>query len=183
MTPEHPDEPDFLESKSTALRALVNAERILSSSLLVATFALVLAQVISRYVFSSPFTWTEELARFALVWLTFVSAGFVMARRLHVTVDLLAAKLNKRGALIMDSFAMLVVLVVSATMAIAGTEFAQGASQLDAPASQLPMSVVYAAAVIGFALIFLHGTLHTYVNFRHPGQVPGAMENLEKEAF
>lgn len=183
MIPEHPDEPDFLEAKSPAIRALVNVERILSCSLLVATFGLVLSQVISRYVFSNPLTWTEELARFALVWLTFISAGFVMARRLHVTVDLVAAKLSKRGAVLMDSFAMLVVLVVSGAMAWAGSQFALAVSRLNAPATEIPMSVVYASAALGFTLIFLHGVLNTYVNFKHPEQVPGAMENLEKEAF
>jgi TRAP-type C4-dicarboxylate transport system permease small subunit len=165
------------------VRAVVNAERILSSVLLLATFVLVMAQVVSRYVFSAPLPWTEELARFALVWLTFVSAGFVMARRLHVTVDLLAAKLNRRGAVMLDSFAMLVVLAVSAAMSVAGAQFAASAARLNAPASQLPMSVVYASAAVGFALIFLHGALNMYVNARHPDRVPGAMENLEKEAF
>ncbi|MET1034931.1 MAG: TRAP transporter small permease [Arthrobacter sp.] len=183
MIPQHPDEPDFLESKSRAIRALVNAERVAASAFLVATLVLVLVQVASRYIFNAPFTWTEELARFSLVWLTFISAGFVMARRLHVTVDLVAAKLSKRGALIMDSFAMLVVLAVSGAMAWAGTLFAVGAARLNAPATQLPMSLVYSAAAIGFALIFLHGVLNTYVNIRHPDQVPDAMENLEKEAF
>lgn len=183
MTPEHPDQPDFLEAKAPALRILVNLERVLASTLLVITLGLVLTQVISRYVFDAPLSWTEELARFSLIWLTFVSAGFVMARRLHVTVDLVAAKLNKRGAVVMDSFAMLVVLAVSASMTVAGVGFAVAASRLNAPASQLPMSVVYAAAAVGFGLIFLHGLLNTYVNLRHPDQVPGAMEALEKEAF
>ncbi|GLB67847.1 TRAP transporter small permease [Arthrobacter mangrovi] len=183
MIPEHPDEPDFLESRSPLLRTVVNAERVAAAALLSLTLVLVLIQVISRYVFSSPLSWTEELARFALVWLTFISAGFVMARRLHVTVDLVAAKLSKRAAVLMDAFAMLVVLVVSAAMTVAGTQFALSAARLHAPATDIPMSVVYTAAVLGFALIFLHGVLNTFVNLRHPEKVPEAMENLEKEAI
>ncbi|MFD5276985.1 TRAP transporter small permease [Pseudarthrobacter sp. NPDC058362] len=183
VIPEHPDQPDFLESRNRAIRALVNAERVLAAGFLALVFFLVLSQVASRYIFASPLTWTEELARFALVWLTFISAGFVMARRLHVTVDLLAAKLGKRAALVMDSFAMLVVLAVSGAMAYAGMEFALAAARLKAPATQLPMSWVYTAAAVGFGLIFIHGLLNTYVNLKHPAQVPGAMDNLEKEAF
>ena len=183
MIPEHPDEPDFLESRSPMLRTVVNAERVVAAALLSLTLVLVLIQVVSRYVFSSPLSWTEELARFALVWLTFISAGFVMARRLHVTVDLVAAKLNRRAAVLMDAFAMLVVLVVSGAMTVAGTQFAVSAARLNAPATDLPMSVVYTAAVLGFALIFMHGVLNTFVNLRHPEKVPEAMENLEKESF
>ncbi|WP_158253097.1 MULTISPECIES: TRAP transporter small permease [unclassified Cryobacterium] len=140
---------------------------------------LILTQVISRFVFSAPFTWTEELARFALVWLTFISAGFVMARRLHVTVDLIAAKLSGIAAKAVNCFSIGVVLAVSASMAVAGAQFAFSAAKLNAPATQIPMSVVYASAVVGFGLIFLHGVLNTYVDVRHPDQAPVIVANLE----
>jgi len=175
----HPDEPDFLESRSKGIRAIVTVERLVAAGFLVLIFVLILTQVISRFVFSAPFTWTEELARFALVWLTFVSAGFVMARRLHVTVDLIASKLTGVAATIVDYFSSAVVLAVSAAMALAGTQFALSAAKLNAPATHIPMSAVYAAAVVGFALIFLHGVLNGYVDIRHPEQVPVTVANLE----
>jgi TRAP-type C4-dicarboxylate transport system permease small subunit len=39
--------------------------------------------VIARYVFNAPPFWTEELARFCLIWLTFVGAVVVHAERSH----------------------------------------------------------------------------------------------------
>ncbi|TFD05102.1 MULTISPECIES: TRAP transporter small permease [unclassified Cryobacterium] len=179
MTMVHPDEPDYLESRFAGIRAVVTVERLLAAGLLVLILMLILTQVISRFVFSSPFTWTEELARFALVWLTFISAGFVMARRLHVTVDLIAAKLSGIAAKAVNAFSIGVVLLVSASMAIAGTQFALSAAKLNAPATQIPMSVVYASAVVGFGLIFLHGVLNSYVDIWHPDQVPVTVANLE----
>ena len=179
MTMVHPDEPDYLESRFAGIRAVVTVERLLAAGLLVLILVLILTQVISRFVFSAPFTWTEELARFALVWLTFISAGFVMARRLHVTVDLIAAKLSGIAAKAVSSFSIGIVLVVSASMAIAGAQFALSAAKLNAPATQIPMSVVYASAVVGFGLIFIHGVLNSYVDIRHPGQVPVTVANLE----
>ena len=175
----HPDEPDYLESRFVGIRAVVTVERMLAAGLLVLILVLILTQVISRFVFSAPFTWTEELARFALVWLTFISAGFVMARRLHVTVDLIAAKLSGITAKAVNWFSIGIVLIVSASMAIAGAQFALSAAKLNAPATQIPMSVVYASAVVGFALIFLHGVLNSYVDVRHPDQVPATVANLE----
>jgi TRAP-type C4-dicarboxylate transport system permease small subunit len=180
--PHEPDEPDFAEQRSRLYRGLVNVERVASCSLLVATLGLIVLQVVSRYVFNTPFSWTEELARFALLWFTFVSAGFVMARRIHIAVDLLASKLGRVGTIVLDTFAMTAVVVTAAVMAVAGAEFAAGANRLLAPATSLPMSVVYSAAVTGFALIFLHAALHIYLNIRHPEVVPDAMENLEREA-
>lgn len=180
--PHEPDDPDFAEKRSRFYRGLVNVERVAACALLVATLALIVLQVVSRYVFSSPFSWTEELARFALLWFTFVSAGFVMARRIHIAVDLLASKLGRIGTIILDTFALIAVVVTAGVMAVAGAEFAVGANRLLAPATSLPMSVVYSAAVTGFVLIFLHAALHIYLNIRHPEVVPDAMENLEREA-
>ncbi len=139
-------------------------------------------QVISRYVFNTPFSWTEELARFMLLWFTFVSAGFVMARRIHIAVDLLASKLGRKGTIVLDTFALITVFATAGVLAVAGAEFAAGANRLLAPATGLPMSVVYFAAVTGFALIFFHAALHIVLNIRHPEVVPDAMENLEREA-
>lgn len=180
--PQEPDEPDYLERRSAVYCWLVVAERVASCSFLVATLGLIILQVISRYIFSMPLTWTEELARFALLWFAFVSAGFVMARRIHIAVDLVARKLSRTGAIVMDTFALVMVVVASGAMAWAGAGFAAGASRLAAPATSLPMSVVYASAVVGFGLICLHAVLHVYLNIRHPELVPEAMENLEREA-
>lgn len=180
--PHEPDDPDFLEQRSTLYRLLVNVERAAACTLLVATLGLIIMQVVSRYIFNTPFTWTEELARFALLWFAFVSAGFVMARRIHIAVDLVASKLGRVGTVILDTFALVTVAVTSALMAVAGFGFAEGANRLLAPATSLPMSVVYSSAVAGFGLIFLHAVLHIYLNLHHPEVVPDAMENLEREA-
>lgn len=180
--PDDPDEPDLLERRSRLYRALVVTERVAACGLLVAMLGLVVLQVVSRYVFSTPFGWTEELARFVLVWLTFVSAGFVMARRIHITVDLVASRLGRRGVLVMDGLALSTVAAVAATMAWAGLEFARGAARLAAPATSLPMSTVYGAAVVGFALILVHALLHIYLDIRHPEFVPDATDRLERKA-
>ena len=89
--PQEPDDPDFPEQRNGLYRYLVVTERIAACTFLVGTLGLIILQVVSRYIFNSPFTWTEELARFALLWFTFVSAEFVMARRIHIAVDIVAS--------------------------------------------------------------------------------------------
>lgn len=180
--PQEPDDPDYLEQRSRVYRALVIAERLAACALLVGMLGLVILQVVSRYVFDTPLTWTEELARFTLLWLAFVSAGFVMARRIHIAVDLVASRLSRRGAVVMDTFALLTVVGASGVMVWAGVGFAADSARLAAPATSIPMSVVYSAAVVGFGLILLHALLHAYLDIRHPELVPDAMENLEREA-
>lgn len=174
-----PDQPDALERSSVLVRVLVNAERIISVSALLLTLGLVITQVVSRYVFHSPFTWTEEIARFALVWLAFVGAGFVMARRLHIVVDLLVDKLNITGKRIVNGFAILVVLTASVLMTWAGADLAVRTAALKSPAAGLPMPVLYSAVAVGFALIFIHGVLNTVSDIRSGRQLSVGTSEIE----
>lgn len=161
-----PDQPDELERASRIVSVLVTAERILASVALLSTLGFVIIQVVSRYLLNSPFTWTEEVARFTLVWLAFLSAGFVMARRGHITVDLLVDALGPLPKKVINGFAILVVLVASVVMTYAGYQLASATAALKAPASGLPMPVLYSALTVGFLLIFIHGVLNTVFDLR-----------------
>ncbi len=180
--PQESDEPDFLEQRSSIYRGLVVTERIAACALLCTTLGLVVLQVVTRYVFDFPLTWTEELARFALVWLTFVAAGFVMARRIHISVDLVASKLGRRGQVILDTLALIIVILASGAMTWFGFGFVADSAGRAAPASGLPLSVLYGSAVVGFGLICGHSIIHTVLNITHPELVPDAMENIERES-
>ncbi|WP_394728838.1 TRAP transporter small permease [Altererythrobacter sp. GH1-8] len=60
----------------------------------VATLATVVWQVIGRYLLEAPSSATEEIARFLLIWLGMVSMTYAFARRMHVGVDLISARLS-----------------------------------------------------------------------------------------
>lgn len=179
-----PDQPDELERSSRAVRVLVTAERVLASLVLLALLVFVLLQVFSRYVLSMPFSWTEEVARFALVWLTFLAAGFVMARRGHITVDLLVELLGPRLKKLVNGFAILVILVASALMMWAGYQLASTMAALRSPAAGIPMPVLYSAVTVGFLLIFTHGVLNTVFDLRRGRDLkPGSSETEVGEAL
>lgn len=163
-------------------RSLVTAEKAAACVLLVAVLVLILFQVVSRYVFATPFGWTLEIARFALIWLTFVGAGFVMSQRLHISMDLLVTRLGRLGSMIVDTFAHVIVVTASAAMAVFGTAFAVEHTSISAPASGWSMAVVYAAGAVGFGLIAFHGVVNAVSNFIRPALVPSGMDNIDKAA-
>ena len=45
--------------------------------------------VIGRYVFGRSLTWTEEVPRYLLIWISFLGAAACVARREHVGFDVL----------------------------------------------------------------------------------------------
>ena len=71
-----------------ALRSLVRFEQFAAIGLLVVILVTMGMQVVSRYVFGSPISWSEEVARLAMIWLTFVASSFVAAKKQHIAVDL-----------------------------------------------------------------------------------------------
>lgn len=166
-----------------ALRTIALVEKALACVLIVALLVAVIVQVVSRYVFSSPIPWTEEAARFLLIWMTLIAAAYVMSERLHVSVDIVVAKLGRRATAVVDTIATLIVVAGAAVLMVAGVTLMRDTAALSAPATSLPMPVVYAAGVVGFALIALHGIGNIVQNITDPESIPGGMDNLEKEGL
>ena len=88
--------------------------------LMVALVAAVSWQVISRYVFASPSSWTEEVARFLMIWIGLLGAAYAFRTRAHLGLDLLPKKLTGRSAEILKLFTLVVVVLFSVTVLIIG---------------------------------------------------------------
>lgn len=59
--------------------------------LLVAVMVVVsLAQVVWRYVFGDPLIWSEEMARYAFIWIAYLSAWLAWKHRAHIALDAVA---------------------------------------------------------------------------------------------
>ncbi len=149
----------FLETRRSALLRLVfGFQRGVSYALLFSLIVLVLLQVYTRYVLNSPLTWTEELSRFANVLLTFIAASYVSAERKHLRVVLGANRFGRVAEALFEWFALLAVIVVGSVM-VWGSYLSASASQINAPASGIPMSYLYLGVMLGYALMVLHAVL------------------------
>ena len=77
------------------LRSLIDSvlEKILISimSLMVIN---VLWQVFSRYILSDPSSFTDELARYLMIWLGVLGAAYVAGKGNHVAITYFSEKLN-----------------------------------------------------------------------------------------
>ena len=63
---------------------------------LVVTVAIVIANVVSRYVLHVSLTWSAELARYAMVWSALLAAAVLVNRQQHLSVDILQRYLRGR---------------------------------------------------------------------------------------
>jgi TRAP-type C4-dicarboxylate transport system permease small subunit len=71
----------------------------------------VLWQVFSRFILETPSSFTEELARYMLVWLGILGASYVAGQKMHLAIDLLSTKLEGKSKSILEIVIQLFVFV------------------------------------------------------------------------
>lgn len=138
------------------MNRFIQFEKTLAVSLLVVVVVTLAAQVIARYVFQSPISWSEEIARLALIWLSFVASGFVTAEQGHITVDLVPSRFGPRVTKSLDRIAGLVVLTTCLMLLVGGFRFVWRVWPVHSPSAGVSMSLWYGAASFGSALMAFH---------------------------
>ncbi|MDR1625231.1 MAG: TRAP transporter small permease [Spirochaetia bacterium] len=117
---------------------------------------LIFIQVIFRYVFNQPLAWSEELARFLFIWMTFV-AGVVAARRgQHIGVELIVNMLPGAGKKAIGIFAHLVSTAFFGIISFYCISLWDKLSSQLSPALSLPMSCVYLGIILGSVFMGLY---------------------------
>ncbi|WP_295983117.1 TRAP transporter small permease [uncultured Algibacter sp.] len=123
----------------------------------------VLFQVLSRYILRTSFTWTEEFARFSLIWMTIVGAAYLNAKREHLSMDFLYQKFsasNKKIASILIE--VLIFLFAAIVMVIGGFNLVYTTLHLEQLSGTLriPLGYVYAILPISGLLIMCFSIYH-----------------------
>ncbi|MHB9099034.1 MAG: TRAP transporter small permease [Syntrophales bacterium] len=150
-------EPRFAELLTRALEYL-------SMALVTLMALLVIAQVILRYVFNNPLTWSEELARFAFIFLAFIGIGAAYGRRRHMSIDAVLIELPPRLRRIVEvSVAGLATAFLVAVIGItARTILDLYRMEVTTPALELPMAYIYLIIPLGLSALIAQIWLDLY---------------------
>ena len=130
-------------------------------TLLVVIFALlvidVVWQVISRYVVGRSSSFTEEFARFSLIWLTVLGAAYINGQKEgHLSMDFLLTKLpeikrrqrQKVIQVLMAIFALIVMVIGGGNLVYTTLSLGQMSS-----AMHIPLGYIYAIVPVSGAII------------------------------
>lgn len=123
--------------------------------LMLAIIAVGFAAVCLRYVFSGHYAlfWSEEVIRYAFIWLFWLCAPILVWRRAMFTVDLFTNMLPKRVQRVIATLLDLAVIALMATFVYYGWLMARvNAPQLSSALS-LSLFWIYLAIPVGAALI------------------------------
>ncbi|MDF1571167.1 MAG: TRAP transporter small permease [Bacteroidales bacterium] len=154
------------------MKILDKVNRILEIVLIFLTSILVLDvlwQVFSRYVLSSPSSFTDELAGYLLIWVSLLGAAYVAGKREHLAIDILLQKSGPERQRILRILIQSVILGFSATVLVIGgswlvyTRFYLG---VRSAALQIPLGYVYIVLPISGLLIIFYSIGHLKEAFK-----------------
>lgn len=134
-------------------------EQTIGVLLLLVILALVLVQVGQRYIPGTGLPATGELARLGMVWATFVLSGYLMAHDRHIAIHVVDYFLPVRLLGAVQFVGHLIVAVICIAMAYATWDLIASDRGVVTAAAEIPLKVVYAVALIGFALTFIRAVV------------------------
>jgi TRAP-type C4-dicarboxylate transport system permease small subunit len=144
-------------------RAIVHgigiAEQVIGAVLLAVILILVVALVAQRYLPGVNFPQTGEVARLAMVWGTFLMAGYLMGHDRHIAIHVVDYVLAGRTLAAVKLVVNLIVLVTCVVLAYATYLLVAGDIGQVTPAAEIPLQFVNAIPIVGFALTALRAVL------------------------
>jgi TRAP-type C4-dicarboxylate transport system permease small subunit len=121
--------------------------------LLWVTGALVFLQFFSRYVLNDSASWTEEVARYLLIALTFIGAAGAVRRGTHIRVELLEALLPGRAKRVLQAVLDAGRLAFWVFGAVVGLDLAERMGTMPMDSLDATLAWVYWPVCAGFALM------------------------------
>ena len=125
--------------------------------LILAAMALVVfLQVLFRYVLHLPLFWTEEFARYCLVWASLLGAGIALKRHQHIAVTFFLERFPRKLSGALSILANISVILILGVMTWGGFQLVLITKAQISPALRIPMAVPYLALPIGSAVMLFH---------------------------
>ena len=121
--------------------------------LLLVMIAVVSMQVLCR-IFRIKMPWTEEVATYSLIWMTFIGSIAVLIKGEHLTVDLFLLRYSPRQRRIANLFIDLVILVFCATLLVFGIQLCQNPIIINGRTPALAISRVWIYASLPISMGF-----------------------------
>jgi TRAP-type C4-dicarboxylate transport system permease small subunit len=121
---------------------------------------IVFANVLARYVFSTPIIGAVEYGRIAFVWATFLGAAMAVRRRSHIRFEFLADLLPHRARLALEVLLRFLILAFLVFVLYQGFRLTGRVQRTFFPASGLSQVYLYLPLPIGAGIMLIHSFAH-----------------------
>lgn len=106
---------------------------------------LVFSQVLFRYVINYSIVWTEELARYILIWIAWISASYAIREKQHIRIETIKKLLPVKGRIVVEVIVLVLWSVFSTFLAVEGMKIVLNiqAGGQGSPIMGIPMWIIY----------------------------------------
>ncbi|MCY3966503.1 MAG: TRAP transporter small permease [Acidobacteria bacterium] len=137
-------------------------------TILVALVAVTFSQVVFRYVLQASLSWSEELARFLLMWLAALSTAYAMKTGAHFALHFVVDRTPPAMRRLIGSAVAFSASTFLAVFTYQSLRFAIEVHDMLAPATRMSMAVPYSSAFVGSTLTLYY----VLVNWRRELRAP-----------
>lgn len=141
---------------------ILNLCSVLFLVIIVAT----VAGVFFRYIVGTPLVWSDELARFSLVWMIFLGSAVVSFKESHLIVDFIYDYTSPLITKILKAVSILVVLVFLVILVISSFDLLRVSGFNSSPALDIPLSYWRASVVIGSILMIIAMIYNQFIRMK-----------------
>jgi len=141
----------------------------LAAAILVLISVSISLDVVLRYTINNPLKWVFEGTEYAMLFITFLAATFVLQKDEHVRLDLAINALGPRLRTGINAFTSLVMAAVCLVLTWSSAKFTIYLFQNDVTLIKyytIPKFVIYFIIPVGFFLLFIQSLKRTYQYLR-----------------
>lgn len=136
------------------MKALGKIERWLIVIVFMIATAAVVFQIINRNILHVQAAWTEELARYLIIWVSLLAGAYAFRMREHIFVDAVISKYPLKIRFIVNIAADILTIIFSLVIMVFGAQIVmmQMSSGQVSAALKWPMALMYLSIPVGYAL-------------------------------
>ncbi len=147
------------------IRILRRAEDYITLFFFVLMNVFMLLQLYSRFIMKDPFVFTEEVARYSYVWITFIGMAMATKSSDHIRVDFFVGLLPPGIRAVLGKAVLAVSLVILVFLGYLGVRFMIFSRMNVSAALKIPLNLVY----LSFPLGCLLAAVRTGMSLFSPG--------------
>ena len=146
----------FLNLIDAIVQPLIRICKIAVVSCVLSIALLVSTSIFFRYVLNNSITWSEEIAKYLMVWMVFVGAPVAMVQSRHIVIEMFPNLFRPRiRALIFLIINLLIVLTMAFWTYRGFTYTVGGMSQVMSSFDKIPLGLVFASIPFGSCIMMI----------------------------
>lgn len=121
------------------------------------------SQIIARYIFKSPFTWSDELSRFIFIYMVWLSCVLVTKNNLNICLYVFYNRLKENHKRIVDFIVDIIIILFFSVVLFGGWEMMVLNKNFRTPGLNILRMYIYLPVTLSAFLLILYKSLNFYM--------------------